>query len=133
MIDTSASWRCTDQVPKDNKWFSVEFNDSDWKPAKELGLYGCKPWGTFAAATTYGPYSTGIPGKVSITYVPESRPVRFSHLELDAKYRAQAFDPTNGDFIDLESVHPVSNSGGVLKKPAAIQSDDWVVVVQRIE
>jgi hypothetical protein len=131
VIDTSASWRCTDKTPRDDKWASIDFNNSDWKPAKELGLYGCKPWGKFAADTAYGPYTTGIPGKVSITYVPESRPVRFSHLKLDTKYQAQAFDPTTGVLIDLESINPAANSGGVAKKPAAIESDDWVIVVEQ--
>ena len=65
----------------DNKWTSIEFNDSKWKPAKDLGQYGRSPWGMFATGTAaYGPYSTGIPGKVRIIYVPESRPVRVSHI-----------------------------------------------------
>ncbi len=74
VIDTDTSWRCANEVTTDTKWKSIEFNDSTWKPAKDLGQYGRSPWGTFPSATTYGPYSTGIPGKVRIIYVPESRP-----------------------------------------------------------
>jgi hypothetical protein len=59
--------------------------------------------------------------------------VRVLNLELDRNYRAQAFDPTTGELSDLASVNPDSNSGGVIKKPVNIQSDDWVVVIQRTE
>src|SRR6478672_10039763 len=110
-IDTDTSWRCANEVTSDNKRKSIEFNDSTWKSAKELGPYGCKPWGAFAAAAAaYGPYSTGIPGKVRIIYVPKSRPVRVSHLEAAAKYRAEAFDPTNGELTDLDAVQPDAQS-----------------------
>jgi hypothetical protein len=133
VIDSDTSWRCTNEVTTDSKWTSADFNDSGWKPAKDLGQYGCKPWGTFATATTYGPYSTGILDKVRIIYVPQSLPVRMMQLKEDAKYRTQAFDPTNGKLSDLGGVQPDAQSGGVIKKPASIQSEDWVVVIERIE
>jgi hypothetical protein len=133
VIDSDASWRCANEVTADSKWTSIEFTDSTWKSAKELGPYGCKPWGTFAAATNYGPYSTGILDKARIVYVPQSFPVRVMHLKADAKYRVQAFDPTDGKLCDLGAVEPGAQSGGVIKKPASIQSDDWVVVIERIE
>jgi hypothetical protein len=133
VIDTDTSWRCANQVTNDSKWTSADFNDSAWKPAKDLGQYGCKPWGTLATATTYGPYSTGNLDKVRIIYVPQSLPVRVMQLKADAKYRAQAFDPTNGKLNDLGAVELGAPSGGIIKKPASIQSDDWVVVIQRID
>lgn len=95
-------------------------------------------WATYAKtdgalASTYGPYSTGIPAKVRIIYVPESRPVNVSRLEAEGKYRAQAFDPTNGESTDLGVVQPDKQSASVVKKPTSIQSDDWVIIIQRVE
>jgi hypothetical protein len=133
VIDTDTSWRSVRDVTKDSKWMSVEFDDSEWKPAKDLGPYGCIPWGTFAADTTYGPFSTGISDKVRIVYVPQSWPVRLAHLSTERQYRADAFDPTSGAFVDLEAVRPDNQSTCIMKKPASIPSDDWVIVLQRIE
>jgi Protein of unknown function (DUF4038)/Domain of unknown function (DUF5060) len=133
VIDTDTSWRCAKEVTKGSDWTSLDFKDSAWMPAKDLGPYGRKPWGTFAKSTAYGPYSTGFPDKVRIIYVPESLPVRLKHIQADAKYRTQAFDPTNGQSTDLGAVQPDANSGGGVKKPPSIQSDDWVIVIERIE
>jgi hypothetical protein len=133
VIDSDTSWRTSKEQPTDNKWTSPDFNDSAWMPAMELGQYGCSPWGTFASTATYGPYSTGISGKVRIIYVPESRPVRVTHVDDNHNYRARSFDPTTGNLADLPSIHPDSNSGGLVSKPASIQSDDWVIVVERVE
>jgi hypothetical protein len=130
MVDTDKSWRTSKDAPTNNNWTSSEFDDSAWLPAKELGQYGCSPWGVFATAASYGPFATGIPGKVRIIYVPESRPVRVTHFDDNHNYRAQAFDPTNGNLVPLPSIHPDSNSGGVTRKPASIQSDDWVIVIE---
>jgi hypothetical protein len=133
VVDTDISWRCANEVTANNKWTSADFNDSAWKPAMDLGPYGCKPWGTFAAATTYGPYSTGILDKVRIVYVPQSLSVRVKQPKENARYRVQAFDPTNGKLNDLGAVQPGAQSGGVIKKPDSIQSDDWGIVIQRID
>ena len=59
--------------------------------------------------------------------------VRITHVDDNHDYRAQAFDPTNGNLVSLPSILPDSNSGGVARKPASIQSDDWVIVVERSE
>jgi hypothetical protein len=133
LIGSDTSWRCTKEVRNDRKWTAAEFNDSSWVPAKDLGKYGSKPWGKFAAATTYGPYSTGILGKVHLIYVPESRPVRVSHLAVGTKYRAQAFDPTSGELSDLGALSLDTQSGCVINKPVSVLSDDWVIVLEHIE
>ena len=132
-IDTDNSWRTSKDSAKDTAWTSARFDDASWLPAKDLGKYGRAPWDVFATATTYGPYSTGIADKVRIIYVPESRPVRVTHLGDKHKYQAQAFDPTTGHFIDLPSLHPYSNSGGVATKPASISSNDWVIIIERTD
>jgi hypothetical protein len=133
VIDTDTSWRSSMDPLTDDKWTSINFDDRAWMPAKVLGKYGCSPWGAFAKATTYGPYSTGISDKVRIIYVPESRPVRVTHIDDKHNYRAQVFDPRNGNLTNLPSIHPDSNSGGIATKPASIQSDDWVIVVERMD
>ncbi len=135
-IGSDGTWLSTKDVSDDRKWIAADFNDNGWTPAKDLGKYGCKPWGEFSSTASYGPYSTGIPGKVRIIYVPESKPVRVTHLEPDAKYRAMAFDPTNGELSDLGDLGDVSlnkQSVFVASKPASIHSDDWVVVIDKPE
>ena len=44
----------------------------------------------------FGPQSTGIPGVVRITYVPEHQPVTVQHLGKAAEYTAKIFDPVTG-------------------------------------
>ncbi len=89
-------------------------------------------WATYADGdspkTEYGPFATGIPGKVRIVYVPESHPVKIQKLEPSAKYHAVAFDPTNGSTIEIGTVNADSP---ILKKPERITSDDWVVILKR--
>ena len=97
-------------------------------------------WATYAPESagrptpgSYGPYATGIPGKVRIIYVPESRTVRVTKLESHVKYRAHSFDPTNGEESELGAVTTESQTGWEVKKPASIGSDDWVLVIKRAD
>lgn len=82
-------------------------------------------------ATSYGPFATGIAEKVRIVYVPESRPVRIEKLEAAVKYQASAFDPTTGEMSEIGPVEIGGADADVIRKPASISSDDWVVVLER--
>ncbi len=129
LIQTDKGWKCATSVPVDGKWTTADFNDHDWKKAMDLGEYGCQPWGRFGTAASYGPYATGIADRVRIIYAPESHPVRVLKLQSGSKFRAQIFDPTNGQLSDLGAVAVDSHGGCVVKKPASVESDDWVIVI----
>jgi hypothetical protein len=131
LIETDDTWRSANQVSND-KWTTLDFDDHAWPHAKDLGEYGIAPWGKFAAPTSYGPYTTGIPDKTRIIYAPESHNVRALHLNPKTKYRAQAFDPENAELTDLGAVHLDAHAASVLKKPASIHSDDWAIVIEPI-
>jgi hypothetical protein len=81
----------------------------------------------------YGPFATGIPGKVRIVYVPQPQAVKMQQLEAGAKYRASVFDPTTGETTDLGVVAAGQQSRPTVSKPERIESDDWVVVLERTE
>jgi hypothetical protein len=130
VIESGHAWKCATSVPDDDKWKTADFNDRDWKKAMDLGEYGCQPWGRFGTRTTYGPYATGIADKVRIIYAPESQPVRVTQLKSGAKYRARGFDPTDGELSDLGIVAADSHGDCTIKKPASIQSDDWVLIIE---
>ena len=94
-------------------------------------------WVQYAAETgqekpSYGPYATGIPGEVRLIYVPAHQDVRVSHLEAGVKYRASAFDVTNGKSTELGVVAP-DEKGDWRASSAAHTSDadDWVLVLER--
>ncbi len=133
VIPSDATWRTAQKVSNDWQWTAEEFDDSQWIEAKDLGSYGRSPWGSFVAGTPYGPFTTGIPAKVRIIYVPETWTVQMQQLKAKATYRAAAFDPTTGETIELGSVKADMSANCVLSKPSSIKSDDWVVVLERSE
>jgi len=46
VVDTDSQWRTSDAMAAG--WEALEFNDSGWGAAKQLGPYGIKPWGAGA-------------------------------------------------------------------------------------
>ena len=129
LIASDHSWRCAGPIKWTRlEWASADFNDRDWALAKDLGVYGCKPWGEFPVPPTYGSFAAGIAGKVRVIYVPTPPAIRVAHLERDVNYRAQALNPVNGKTIDLGEVVPDKQSQWMSPKPA-IESDDWVLVL----
>jgi len=132
-VQSDAAWKTSRTVASRDAWKAADFDDSAWEAAKELGEYGCSPWGRFATGTTYGPYATGITDKLRVVYVPETREVQMAALETDASYHAQSFDPTTGETAELGVVDAAKPDSCILTKPAKITSDDWVVVLERAE
>jgi hypothetical protein len=82
------------------------------------------------AGGSYGPYATGIPGKVRIVYVPESPKVQMKKLEKNSNYRVRAFDPTTAEMSELGRVVAADQKTSTISKPTSIKSDDWVVVLE---
>jgi hypothetical protein len=130
-IQSDASWRSTKSVNASSPDWITAARDDGWTPAKDLGPYGCKPWGKFHSTPSSGPFATGIPEKIRVIYVPDPRPIQVSHLEPSVQYRAQAFDPSNGKTTDLGPVTPNEQSQWTAKKPTDSNSADWVLILER--
>jgi len=78
----------------------------------------------------YGPYATGISGKVRIIYVPVRHDVRIAELEESAKFSASVFDPTTGESVESGDVDGAKPESHVIRRPEKIGSEDWVVVLE---
>jgi hypothetical protein len=130
LIETNDAWRCAKQVSDNKTWTTTEFDDRNWEHVKVLGDYGCQPWGTFGA-DSYGPYTTGVPGKLWIIYSPLPKNVRMGVVDDSQTYRASAFDPTTGESHEIGIVDPSKTERLVVRRPSAITSDDWIVVLER--
>jgi hypothetical protein len=133
LIQSDATWRTDYNVLRGDEWTTTEFDDTSWTSAKELGAYGCAPWGRFAAGESYGPYATGAPGKVRIIYVPISRDVRVAELEDGSTYSAVAFDPTTGESTELAEVSAAKAESQMVRRPGKMAGEDWVVVLESRE
>jgi hypothetical protein len=140
-VRSDATWRSAKDIdPKSTKWTTIDFDDMDWPAAQEVAKYGSGPWGEFPTPTSYGPYATGIPGKVRIIYVPEPRSIRVHHLEPNVKYRAAVFAPQSGETVELGSVTPDDNSSWIVWKSETYidgdrrvkfeAPDDWVLILE---
>jgi hypothetical protein len=129
---TDNSWKSTNNMDEKRQWTAANFDDRNWKSAQDIGPYGCPPWGQFSDGSSYGPYATGIAGETRIIYVPESRQVRLLDLRPKANRRVRAFDPTNGKLSEFD-LHADVDGTSTAQKPTGIQSDDWVIVVERAE
>jgi hypothetical protein len=132
---TDNSWKSTDSVGENRQWTAANFDDSNWKSARDIGPYGCPPWGQFSDGMSYGPYATGIPGETRIIYVPESRQVRIQKLEPSVKYQASVFDPTTGETTEVDRVASENDGEScVIAKPQMHpDTDDWVIVMSRLK
>jgi hypothetical protein len=131
------TWRCVAEVEVSEAsldWTTLDFDDKDWKPAKEVAAYKSPPWGEFSEAIGYGPYATGIPGKIRIIYVAAAQAVRVLHLEKDAKYQTYVFDPTSGKMIKTGIA--AADDQGEWSSPDEhrVNSDeDWVLIMERVD
>ena len=76
----------------------------------------------------YGPFATGIEGKIRIVYVPEGREIEVVGLDAQVKHQARVFDPVSGE------ARAVNLDRGRVR-PERLNSDggDWVLVVERAE
>ncbi len=133
-ITSDDSWHSAKSIGDGaTNWVSPDFDDANWLPAKDIGPYGSAPWGKFSKPSHYGPYATGIPGKVRLIYVPETILVEVQHLNPAAKYHAYTFDPTSGKKTDLGSVAADTQGRWIAKKPAgASDAEDWVLVLEDV-
>jgi hypothetical protein len=131
-ITSDKSWKASQKLgAADEKWTTTAFDDSEWTPAKELGAYGDPPWGPFASAGAYGPYAVGIPGEARVIYAPMPRAVEVKELEKQSKYASRVMDPVSGRMVELGKVEADERGSWTAKKPAGIEGEDWVLVIER--
>jgi len=70
---------------------------------------------------------------VRIIYVPMARDVRVAALEDGSTYSAVAFDPTTGESTELGEMSAAKAESHVVRRPAKIAGEDWVVVLESRE
>src|SRR5271170_1739458 len=101
------------------KHFLTQFAWQKFEPHPEWATFASdRPSDTSAAHSDdalYGPQSTGIPGIVRISYVPESRPVTAQGLDVREGYSASYFDPVTGAKTNIGLVR--SNDTGTWTCP----------------
>jgi hypothetical protein len=122
-IRSDASWRTAKEVVGSD-WTYPDFDDTRWIGAKELGPYGCEPWGNIGTQPGYGPFAIGN-DTVRLIYVPELRSVRLQNL--DARYRAKVFNPVSGNTTDLGNVA----ADATINAPIQTDAEDWVLIIER--
>jgi hypothetical protein len=88
-----------------------------------------KPHGEQADYNDFAPQSSGIPGIVRVTYVPEGRSVVVRKLPSHATCSAAYFDPVSGQRTEFGPIRP-SDDGSWTCSPPAGCTHDWVVVVE---
>jgi hypothetical protein len=130
-VASSHDWRCSKNLDADSNWTSAGFDDKTWTSAEEVGPFGTAPWGRLETTDTYGPYATGVAGRVRIIYAPQSQAVRVLKVEPDVRYEAEAFDPVSGETTRLGPVVPDAQSTWTARRPAdKSASDDWVLILK---
>lgn len=133
-IDSDESWRASKSEP--DGWNTAGFDDAAWSQAKAIAPYGQGPWGAQMDPpvdhTMHGPQSTGIPGVVRITYVPDPMAIEVHDLDKAATYVATCFDPMTGAKTPLPPVKTGENGSWTCPPPPGIDHD-WVVILERKE
>lgn len=128
-VDTDGEWRAAQHVPAG--WASEGFDDAAWAKAAIAAHYGDAPWGDIDhvhQAEAFGPQSTGIPGGVRISYVPDPRPIVERGLDADARYQRTLFDPVTGLRSEPDSIR--CDAAGTLRvEPPQGCTHDWVLIL----
>jgi hypothetical protein len=75
------------------------------------------------------PQSTGLPGVVRLTYVPENRPVVLRGLAQDAAYSAAYFDPVRGAKTRIGMIKSARDGSWVCLPPDGC-AHDWVLILE---
>jgi hypothetical protein len=113
-------------------WDQPAFDDAAWGKAIVLGAYGASPWGAIDPQNNsdiFGPQSTGIPGVVRLTYVPEVEAVVLRSLGRRAGYSANWFDPVSGETKSLPPI-TANDDGSATCPPPRGHDHDWVLILE---
>jgi hypothetical protein len=130
-IRSDDSWRANQSA--DPHWLDKGFDDSQWKPAKVLGVYGMNPWGKFPQAMNYGPFTAAIGDEVIIIYVPQDKAIEVRLPNPHSKYTVEYFNPVTG-FLDQTMNSTRSGDKPVaFSRKTEIDSPDWVLVLRKVK
>ncbi len=117
-------------IASDAQW-EASTDKAKWSKAIGLGPYGMPPWGRIDREdnSAFAPQSTGIPGVVRITYVPDPEPIILRDLPASVAYSATSFDPVTGAATPLPPIHRDLTGRAICAPPQGIDHD-WVVVLK---
>jgi hypothetical protein len=108
------------------------FDDSAWPRAAAVANYGDGPWSRLDAGAVdpvLGPQSTGILGRLRITYIPDPAPVQLLSLPPKSIIGPSWFDPVTGATKSLPPIH-ADAAGKALCSPPGGCDHDWVLVLK---
>jgi hypothetical protein len=115
------------------KKFLTQFAWQRFEPHPEWAVFVGDPPNDSSAARPddplYGPQSTGIPGAVRITYVPENRPIISRGLRAHVNYSASYFDPVTGAKTKIGPIR-ADEMGSWICPPPTGCNHDWVLVLE---
>jgi hypothetical protein len=128
-IKSDAQWHAAQTAA--TGWNTPGFDDANWNHAAVAARYGDPPWGDIdhvRDAEVFGPQSTGVPGGVRITYVPDPRPIVERGLDNPSRYRLTLFDPVTGLRTEQGGIER-DTGGNVSVDPPRGSTHDWVVIL----
>jgi len=126
-VDSDAAWQAAKTAPA--AWQGVDFDASRWSTAKQLGVYGCGPWGKLTDPKNSGlSFCAGISDEFRLIYLLEPNAVEVRALKAGTRYTAQWFNPVNGlrqpaFMLDADA------RGSTVAIPPSDEPHDWVLVV----
>jgi hypothetical protein len=127
---TDDAWLCATNEPL--HWEDAAFDDHAWSHAMIIGRYGDGPWGRVGRTNgdMLEPQATGIPDRLRVIYVPESRSIELRSLAAHSQYTAICFDPVTGETNYTDALQS-SDQGTWTCPPPSSHTHDWVLVLQR--
>ena len=121
-VGTDAPWRSTPEAGPG--WREVEFDDSPWPAARELGPPGTPPWGPFHPRDPIPPLAIGLAEGPRVFYMLDARPALLQGLTPGRSYRVREFDPVAGTARDAGS--PTADPSGQAHRAPPTPGHDWV-------
>ncbi len=127
---SDVTWKCGKHEVAG--WDAAGFDEAGWADAAPVGRYGDLPWGRIDPQNlddAFEPQSTGIPGVVRVTYVPDHKPIVVRSLDKHTAYSARYFDPVDGTKTVVATPVRPSDDGVWECPPPAGQHHDWVLIL----
>ncbi len=125
-ILSDEKWHASKHAPP--AWQNVDFDDSQWPPAKIVASAGEGPWGKVGDnQNAFAPFALGIGEKLRIVYAISSRELLVTKLRPSARYELTEFDPA------LASTHKEfvrADEQGQLRRSAPSHGHDWAVALR---
>jgi hypothetical protein len=129
---SDGTWRCAESAP--SGWELAGFDDTSWRNASVLGVYGMPPWGALSnpGSEPVDPQSAGLRDSLRVIYVPAPRPIVVRDLGPEQRWSANYyFDPVTGSTRPAPDARVDGPEGEWRCAPPQGTDHDWILVLQR--